>query len=229
MRFLAAAALFMVAGPCLWGEGGTGAERGIALSRRGEWTAAREALLGALREDPRDASAVRELASIARAMGDMTNCIRYWERLVELRPEDAAARFELANLYFLFRDAAAKVRGVRVSSVVGLAQAEYRMARRLAPDEYHYAAALAESYVALEPPDWDRAEEAWRYCLPLANDRTAVYCKLARVCIEAGALDRAEDYLRNAGGIRAAELRAELAKRREASAASVGVAPGRDS
>lgn len=217
----------MAAGACLFGEGGTA--RGIELSGRGEWAAAREALLGSLREDPGDAAAVRELAAIARAMGDMTNCIRYQERLVALLPEDACARFDLANLYFLFRGAAAKVRGVDEAKVVGLAQAEYWMARRLAPDEYHYAAALAESFVALEPPEWDRAEEAWRYCLPLAADKPAVYCKLARVCIEAGALDRAEEYLRSAHGLRAAELRAELARRREASSAAVAASGGRDS
>ncbi|HPA18283.1 MAG TPA: hypothetical protein PLU30_11090 [Verrucomicrobiae bacterium] len=227
MRFLAVAALLTVAGACLAETGGTA--RGVELARRGEWSAAREALLSALQENPTDPVAVRELAEIARSMGDMTGCIRYWERLVELLPEDAAARFDLANLYFFFREATAKVRGVPEGAVISLAQAQYRMARRLAPDEYRFAAALAESFVALEEPEWNLAEEAWRYCLPLASDKSAVYCKLARVCIEAGALDRAEEYLRNARGVRAAELRAELARRREASSVSVAASGGRDS
>lgn len=217
----------MGAAGCLAADGGTA--RGIELSRRGEWTAAREVLLGALREDPKDAAAVRELSMIARGMGDLTNGIRYWERLVSLRPEDAAVRFEMGNLYFLFRDAAAKVRGVGSAEVVGLAQTEYRIARRLAPDEYRYAAALAESCLGFDPPNWDLAEEAWRYCLPLARDKSAVYCKLARVCIEGGALDRAEEYLQKASGIRAAELRVELARRRAAASASLAGSAGRDS
>lgn len=227
MRFLAVAALLTLAGTCLAESGETA--RGLGLSRRGELSAAREALLGALGKDPTDATAVRELAEIARSMGDMTGCLRYRERLVELLPEDALAHFELANLYFFFREATRKVRGIGLDGVVPLAQVHYRIARRLAPDEYRFAAALAESFVELDPPKWDLAEEAWRYCLALASDKPAVFCKLARVCIEAGALDRAEGYLKNTRGIRAAELRAELAKRREAASASVAAVAGRDS
>lgn len=228
MRFLAGVVLVMVAAGEAAAEGG-GTARGIELSRRGEWSAAREVLLGALRRDSGDAEAVRELALIARSMGDMTNCIRYWERLASLREDDAAVRFEMGNLYLLFRDAAAKVRGVGAGEVVSLAQTEYRIARRLAPDEYRYAAALAESFAAMASPNWDLVEEAWRYCLPLAGDKSAVYCKLARACIEGGALDRAEEYLQKAWGIRAAELRVELARRRAAASASLLGSGGRDS
>lgn len=225
MRFLAVAALLTLTAACLSG----GTPRGVELARRGEWTAAREVLLTALREDPKDATAVGELAAIARSMGDMTGCIRYRERLTELHPNDASAHFELANLYFFFREATRKVKGIGPEAVVPLAQSHYKTARRLAPDQYRFAAALAESYVDLDPPKWDLAEEAWRYCLPLASDKPAVYCKLARVCIEAGALERAEAYLRNTRGIRAAELRAELAKRREAASMTVAAARDRDS
>lgn len=155
-------------------------------------------LLKANELDPNLAIVKNQLGNYLAEEGRPVEAINYFLSAVQLEPEEPLYHFQIGQLLSAARDDFLKS-GEWTSEQIETAMKEaYRQATTLAPDNLAYAYGQAESFHALEDPDWDAALRAWRDLekrLGTTTGRQTARLQQASILIKQGREDEAKAVL----------------------------------
>jgi len=182
----------------------------------------------AIRTDPGCARAYNDLGAEFADDGRAAEALRLHQKAYELDPADPLYHFNWATTCILFRQDAHDVYGWDEDGIFRHSLEQFRIARDLAPRDFEYASAYAESFFMMKQPDWQEAHEAWVYCLrqplePVQQQR--VYAQLARVCLHQARFDEAREWTEKLDAPEFQPMRRALEHR--LAAATSPVAPSR--
>ncbi len=194
---------------------------GEYLWHEGDLSGAREHLLRAVKANPLLSEGHFLLSMVHRDMANLPESIRSMERAVAVRSTAPDWHFHLGNLYYLYRSDARTLHGWDGQRCIREAMRCYDRAWVMSPTNYTFAAGYAETFYALEPPDWAGARKAWLKVLEIAPDAGVVYGHLSRIALAGGRLEEARALARRVHEPLRSKLESRIA------AARIGVAkPG---
>ncbi len=201
------------------------------LTDSGRHDEAIEWLGKAIVADPKLAVAYNNLANFYGEFGRPQDALHYYQTAFTLEPDNPLYRFNWATTCYLFRTDARAVYGWDKSEIFRRCLTQYRTARDLAPENYGYASAYAETFFMAPDPDWQEAYVAWQFCLDQeldAETRQRTYSHIALVCMKMGRLDEAKQWLEKMDAAEVQGLRSvrerKLAQLLTAQAAALPVA-----
>lgn len=148
--------------------------------------------------DPNCAAAYNDLGEVHGHTGRAGEALRLHQKAYELDPTDPVYRFNWASTCILYRNDAHEVYGWNTDEIFRRSLEQFRKARDLAPQDFQFSSAYAESFYLMKTPDWQEAYAAWKYCLgqPLqTNDLQRVYSYLARACMHLNRFKEAKTWL----------------------------------
>jgi tetratricopeptide (TPR) repeat protein len=148
--------------------------------------------------DPRCAVAYNNLGEVLGHDGHAGDALRLHQKAYELDPNDPLFHFNWATTCIVYRKDALDVYGWKEDEIFRHSLDQFRIARDLAPQDFQYSSAYAESFYMMKDPDWHEAYAGWEYCLgqPLQDgERQHVYGQLARVCIHMKQYDAARQWI----------------------------------
>lgn len=184
--------------------------------------------------DPTKPAAWNQLANYYGHNGPVSNAFKYYDKAIELDPNESTYYFNLATTVYLFRRDATNYYNLTLPQVFEKAMGLYRKALELDPDNFVLAADYASSYYGFDlpltgDPEQDRqiqqkrcdaALAAWQSAFKLAKtdlERQGVLLHYARLQINADRFDEARKNLNavtNEGlGITKTNLLKKLEKR----------------
>jgi tetratricopeptide (TPR) repeat protein len=159
-----------------------------------QWEAARQLA-------PTNPAAWNNLGNYYAHRGPFTNALAYYDKAIELNPSQAVYYHNLAAAVYLFRSAAREYYHLDEAQVFDKAQALYRQAIKLDPDNFILYTDFAQSFYGTDPPRWEDGLAAWTEALKLARDeveREGVYLQMAHIQLELGQYDQARSDLNKA-------------------------------
>lgn len=130
--------------------------------------------------------------------GPVTKAFEYYEKALQLDPEEPVYCHNLATTMYLFRKDAMEHYKIQEKEVFDRSLELYRKARKLDPKNFPLAHDYAQSYYGIKPLRTKDALAAWNYALSIANDdmeRQGVYVHMARVEINSGLFKEARQHL----------------------------------
>jgi tetratricopeptide (TPR) repeat protein len=162
--------------------------------------------------DPANPAIWNNLAHSYSHGGPIDKSLRYFEKAIELKPDESVYYHNLATMVFLFRPDAMEYYRCDEPAVFERSLNLYRKAIELDPRNFLLASDYAISYYGIRPPDsldpdaqrvaqedlYRQAIEAWNHALRLAaNDeqRQGVHIHLARIKINQRQFDAARSHL----------------------------------
>ena len=122
----------------------------------------------------------------------------YYEKAIELSPEEPVYYQNLATTVYLFRRDAEKYYGFTEQQVFDRALELYRKALELSGGDFAVANDLAQTYYGITPFRYEEALSTWQEVLKLAKtevEQQNVFIHLARVEIKGGRPAVARNYL----------------------------------
>lgn len=134
---------------------------------------------------PNSAPIASQLGECHLWNGTIAQAAEYFRRAVKLAPTEAQYHFQLALVYFTFRETANLDRALH----------HFRRAAQLNPTRAEYLRSYAETFSAFHSPDWREALSAWLMYLGAASEKDYAYSQLARVCLRLGRRAEAEAWL----------------------------------
>jgi tetratricopeptide (TPR) repeat protein len=149
--------------------------------------------------DPRCAKAYNDLGEVWGHDGHPADALRLHQKAYELDPNDPIYHFNWATTCILYRKDARDVYGWKEDEIFRYSLDQFRIARDLAPQDFQYSSAYAESFYMMKNPDWQEAYAGWKYCLgqPLQDgERQRVFGQLARVCLHLKQYDETRQWLK---------------------------------
>jgi len=152
----------------------------------------------AIAVDPNCAAAYNDIGGVYGSNGRAAEALRMHQKAYELDPTEPVYRLNWANTCILYRTDSHNVYGWDTDEIFRRSLEQLRRARDLAPEDFEFSSAYAESFYLMKNPDWQQMYAAWQYCLgqPLQDaDRQRVYGHLARACIHLNRFDQAESWL----------------------------------
>lgn len=152
-----------------------------------QWEKAREL-------DPKNPAPWNNLANYYGHNSPATNAFAYYEKAIELNPNESVYYQNFATTVYLFRQDATNYFKISEQQVFDKAMGLYRKALSLDRGNFPLATDLAQTYYGIKPPRIRDAMAAWNDALQLANDETerqGIYLHLARWHRTAGELDAA--------------------------------------
>jgi tetratricopeptide (TPR) repeat protein len=156
-----------------------------------QWERAREI-------DPKNPAAWNNLANHYGHRGPVEKAFEYYDKAIELKPDEPVYLQNLATTTYLFRKDAMAFYKIDEKQVFDRALELYRKAVKLDPRNFPLATDYAQTYYGIKPVRTEEALAAWNYALKIANDnfeREGVYIHLARVELNAGLFDQARKHL----------------------------------
>ncbi len=148
--------------------------------------------------DPKNPAAWNNLANHYGHRGPVEKAFEYYQRAIDLAPDEPVYLQNLATTTYLFRKDAMAYYKITEKQVFDRALELYRKAVKLDPDNFPLATDYAQSYYGIKPLRTEEALAAWNYALKIANDdfeRQGVYVHLARVELNSGLFDQAQKHL----------------------------------
>lgn len=148
--------------------------------------------------DPRCAKAYNDWGEVWGHDGHAADALRLHQKAYELDPRDPIYHFNWATTCIVYRKDARDVYGWKEDEIFRHSLEQFRTARDLAPQDFQYSSAYAESFYMMKNPDWQEAYTGWKFCLgqPLQDgDLQHVYGQLARVCIHMKQYDDARQWI----------------------------------
>jgi tetratricopeptide (TPR) repeat protein len=148
--------------------------------------------------DPSNPAAWNNLANYYGHRSPVKKAFPYYEKAIELDPNEAVYYWNFATTVYLFRPDVREYYSITEDQVFNKALDLYRKAVKLDPNNFVLATDYAESYYGTNPPRWKEGLEAWTQTLRIAHDeveREGVYTHLARIEIKLGMFDQARKNL----------------------------------
>jgi tetratricopeptide (TPR) repeat protein len=152
----------------------------------------------AIATDARAAHAYNNLANHYTHNGRAADALRIYEKAFTLDPAEPMFRFNWATACVMFRTDARQVYGWDTDEIFRRGLEQFRKARDLAPGDFQFSSAYAETFYMMKQPDWVEAYAAWKFCLdqPLAEEqRQRVFGHLARISMHLVRYDEAKSWL----------------------------------
>jgi tetratricopeptide (TPR) repeat protein len=161
-------------------------EEGVA-----QWEKAKEL-------DPKNPAAWNNLANHYGHRGPVKKAFEYYNRAIELNPNEPVYIENLATTMYLFRKDAMELYNISEKEVFDRSLELYRKAIQLDPKNFPLATDYAQSYYGIKPLRTKEALAAWNYALSIAHDdfeREGIYVHLARVELNSGEFLEARNHL----------------------------------
>ena len=163
--------------------------------------------------DPKNAAVRNNLANHYSHEGDPKRALEEYEAAIALQPSEPTFYFNMGNAMYLFRKETSEMKKWTEDEVFEHSLEAFRKARDLEPNNYDYAYAFAETFYGVKSPHWERALDAWDFCLklnitPLQRDQ--IYTHLARINIRLGKIKKARNYLEQVKSEQWQDLRQRL-------------------
>jgi len=156
-----------------------------------QWEKAREMA-------PKNPACWNNLATIYGHRGPIKNAFEYFEKAIELKPDESVYYHNLAVHVYLFRKDAGEYYHLDEAGVFDKSLELYRKAIKLDPQNFILYTDYAECFYGTNPPRYKEGLEAWYGALKLARDeveREGVYIHLARIEAKLGMLQDARNHL----------------------------------
>jgi Flp pilus assembly protein TadD len=147
---------------------------------------------------PRNPSPWNNLANVYAHIGPVKKGFQYYEKAIELDPNEPVYLQNLATVTYLFRKDAAEMYRIDEEAVFNKALDLYRKAMKLDPTNILLATDYAQSYYGIRPLRADDALAAWNHALTLAKsdaEKEGIYIHLARVELNSGRFPEARRHL----------------------------------
>jgi tetratricopeptide (TPR) repeat protein len=173
-----------------------------------QWEAARQLA-------PANPAAWNNLGKYYVEHDQVTNAFAYYGKAIDLNPSQAVYYHNLAAAVYLFRSAAREYYHLDEPQVFDKAQALYRQALKLDPDNFVLFTDYAQSFYGANPPRWKDGLAAWTEALKLAHDdveREGVCLQMAHIHLELGQYDQARSNLDLVTNANYAPLKEPLAR-----------------
>ncbi len=148
--------------------------------------------------DPTNPAAWNNLANHYGHRSPVKKAFEYYDKAIELDPNETVYLQNLATTVYLFRHDAREYYEITEEQVFAKALDLYRKALKLDPKNFVLAQDLAQSYYGIKPLRTKEALEAWEYALTVANDdieREGVYLHMARVELNSGQFAEAQRHI----------------------------------
>jgi tetratricopeptide (TPR) repeat protein len=148
--------------------------------------------------DPREADAYNNIANHYGYEGRPADALKLYDKAIELAPTEPIFRFNWATTCVMFRKDSREVYDWTTEEIFQHSLEQFRKARDLAPQNFEFSNAYAETFYLMKAPDWQEMYAAWKYCLsqPLqAHELQYVYGHLARACIRLERVEEARTWL----------------------------------
>lgn len=148
--------------------------------------------------DPSNPAAWNNLANYYGHRSPVKKAFEYYEKAIQLDPNESVYYWNFATTVYLFRPDAREYYSLAEQHVFDKALDLYRKALKLDPTNFVLATDYSESFYGTNPPRWQAGLEAWKDTLKLAHDeveREGVYIHLARINIKLGLFDDARTKL----------------------------------
>jgi len=148
--------------------------------------------------DPTHPAPWNNLANHYGHFGPVTNAFVYYEKAIELRPDEPVYYQNFGTTVYLFRRDAMAHYGINEQQVFDKALANYRKALSLSPGSFPVATDLAQTYYGINPFRLEEATAAWEDALKRArsdSEKQFVYVHFARLQIRAGNYEAASNRL----------------------------------
>lgn len=165
-------------------------------------------------DDPKNSAAWNNLANHYGHRGPVKKAFAYYEKAIELNPNEPVYKQNLATTTYLFRKDAQEVYRINEQQVFDRALDLYRQAMKLDPTNLVLAVDYAQSYYGIKPMRTNDALAAWKHAMTVAktsDEQQGIALHLARVQLNTGRYDEA---LLNLNSVTNAEM-IELKKRLE--------------
>lgn len=165
-------------------------------------------------DDPKNPAAWNNLANHYGHRGPVKKAFAYYEKAMELDPEEPVYRQNFATTIYLFRKDAQEVYRINEQQVFDRALDLYRQAMKLDPTNLVLAVDYAQSYYGIKPMRTNDALAAWKHAMTLAktsDEQQGIALHLSRVQMNTGRFDES---LLNLHSVTNAEMM-ELKKRLE--------------
>jgi tetratricopeptide (TPR) repeat protein len=178
--------------------------------------AAEEQLEKALTIDTNNPAIYNNLANIYGHIGPVTNAFAFYERAIQLSPEEPVYYHNLGTTVYLFRKDSAEYYHLNEQQIFSKAFQLYSNAIRLDPDNFNLASDVAQTYYGIKPLRTEEALTAWTNTFKIAHDeieREGVHVHFARVKYLAGRYAEARTHLNVVTNEMYADLKSRLLRR----------------
>ena len=168
--------------------------------------------------DPKNPSPWNNLANVFAHGGPIKKAFQYYERAIELGPEEPVYLHNLATVTYLFRKDAAETYRIDEEAVFNKSLELYRRAMKLDPTNMLLATDYAQSFYGIRPMRGADAVAAWTSALRLAKsqaEKEGIYLHLARVELASGFFAEAQKHLDLVKDPEMLELKGRLQKNLE--------------
>jgi len=168
------------------------------LSDTKDEDSAREQLELALSYDTNNPAVYNNLANIYGHTGPVKKAFEYYEKAIQLNPEESVYYHNFGTTVYLFRQDAMEQYGITKEQVFDKALMLYSNAMRLEPKDFPLASDIAQTYYGIEPMRVEAALRSWTNALGLAHDeieREGVYLHFARIKLRASRFAEAHEHL----------------------------------
>ncbi|MEQ9825208.1 MAG: hypothetical protein ABQ298_12565 [Puniceicoccaceae bacterium] len=156
--------------------------------RKADRSEAAYAIFLDVQEDNPDIAVVNQhLALFASEIGDFKDAFRYFERAIELEPNEALYHYQFGEFLHSFRQALMVEQVLPLSELENRMAQSFRRAHELAPENRDFHARWAESFFDVFNPDWESVLPIWDELLRTSNnqfERDVLRLQKARVLLK---------------------------------------------
>lgn len=152
----------------------------------------------ALEMDKTDPAIWNNLANYYGHRGPVQKAFTYYEKAIELNPNEPVYYHNFGTTVFLFRKDVKEYYNINEQQVFDKALVLYSNAMRLAPDDFPLASDIAQTYYGIKPARTEEALKSWTNAFTLARDeieREGVQTHFARIKLNVGRFDEARGHL----------------------------------
>lgn len=169
----------------------------------------------ALELDPKNPATYNNLANHYGHRGPVQKAFGYYEKAIQLAPDEAVYYQNFATTVYLFRKDVQEYYQIKEPEVFDKALGLYGKAMQLDPKNFVLATDLAQSYYGIKPMRTNDALQAWTHVLNLATndvERQGTYLHLARVEMNTGRFTESRQHLNMVTNVDFGELKTRLEK-----------------
>jgi len=188
---------------------------GSFLGDIGDEEGSRNQLELALELDKTDPAIWNNLANYYGHRGPVKKAFSYYEKAIELDPNESVYYHNFGTTIFLFRVDVKEYYDINEQQVFDKALGLYSNAMRLSPTDFPLASDVAQTYYGIKPPRTEAALQAWTNAFNLANDeieREGVQAHFARIKLNVGRFDEARAHLDAVTNAMYADLKRRLVR-----------------
>jgi tetratricopeptide (TPR) repeat protein len=164
-------------------------------------------------DDPKNPAAWNNLANQYGHRGPVKKAFAYYEKAMELDPDEPVYKQNFATTLYLFRKDAKEVYRIEEQQVFDRALDLYRQAMKLDPTNLVLAVDYAQTYYGIRPMRTNEALAAWKHAMTIAktsDEQQGIALHLARVQMNTGRFDEALVNLTSVTNTEMADLKKRL-------------------